>query len=192
MGYKDFFDIIFTSPPYFNVERYSYDETQSWVRHKEINEWNENFLQKTLKILWCSVKSGGYLLVNISDVYSNSKWSTDRGWLEICNPMNDFLSTFTDSEYQGCIGMELIKRPNSGGVFMHKSDDYTEVRSRFITMKMRLKKLKIKHFVVNLDMEKVVDYFKKFYGMKPYTFQLMKRNNGISSPHMKKMSWWMS
>ena len=124
--YKDFFDTVFTSPPYFNVERYSYDETQSWVRHKEINEWNENFLQKTLKNLWCSVKSGGYLLVNISDVYSNSKWSTDRGWLEICNPMNDFLSTFTDSEYQGCIGMELAKRPNSGGAGTAKSDDYTE------------------------------------------------------------------
>ena len=126
MGYEDFFDTVFTSPPYFNVERYSYDETQSWVRHKEINEWNENFLQKTLKNLWCSVKSGGYLLVNISDVYSNSKWSTDRGWLEICNPMNDFLSTFTDSEYQGCIGMELAKRPNSGGAGTAKSDDYTE------------------------------------------------------------------
>ena len=126
MGYKDFFDTVFTSPPYFNVERYSYDETQSWVRHKEINEWNENFLQKTLKNLWCSVKSGGYLLVNISDVYSNSKWSTERGWLEICNPMNDFLSTFTDSEYQGCIGMELAKRPNSGGAGTAKSDDYTE------------------------------------------------------------------
>ena len=124
--YKDFFDTVFTSPPYFNVERYSYDETQSWVRHKEINEWNENFLQKTLKNLWCSVKRGGYLLVNISDVYSNSKWSTDRGWLEICNPMNDFLSTFTDSEYQGCIGMELAKRPNSGGAGTAKSDDYTE------------------------------------------------------------------
>jgi len=124
--YKDFFDTVFTSPPYFNVERYSYDETQSWVRHKEINEWNENFLQKTLKNLWCSVKSGGYLLVNISDVYSNSKWSTDRGWLEICNPMNDFLSTFTDSEYQGCIGMELAKRPNSGGAGTAKSEDYTE------------------------------------------------------------------
>ena len=124
--YKDFFDTVFTSPPYFNVERYSYEETQSWVRHKEINEWNENFLQKTLKNLWCSVKSGGYLLVNISDVYSNSKWSTDRGWLEICNPMNDFLSTFTDSEYQGCIGMELAKRPNSGGAGTAKSDDYTE------------------------------------------------------------------
>ena len=126
MGYKDKFDTVFTSPPYFNVERYSYDDTQSWVKYKEIDEWNENFLQKTLKNLWCSVKSGGYLLVNISDVYSNSKWSTDRGWLEICNPMNDFLSTFTDSEYQGCIGMELAKRPNSGGAGTAKSDDYSE------------------------------------------------------------------
>jgi hypothetical protein len=122
--YKDTFDTVFTSPPYFNVERYSYDDTQSWVKYKEIDEWNENFLQKTLKNLWCSVKSGGYLLVNISDVYSSSKSS--KSWLEICNPMNDFLSTFTDSEYQGCIGMELAKRPNSGGAGTAKSEDYTE------------------------------------------------------------------
>ena len=44
--------------------------------------------------------------------------------------MNDFLSTFTDSEYQGCIGMELIKRPNSGGYH----------RSQMITQKKTLKK----------------------------------------------------
>ena len=122
--YMDTFDTVFTSPPYFNVERYSYDDTQSWVKYKEIDEWNENFLQKTLKNLWCSVKSGGYLLVNISDVYSSSKSS--KSWLEICNPMNNFLSTFTDSEYQGCIGMELAKRPNSGGAGTAKSEDYTE------------------------------------------------------------------
>ena len=124
--YNDTFDTVFTSPPYFNVERYSYDDTQSWVKYKEINEWNEQFLQRTLKNLWCSLKSNGYLLVNISDVYSNSKWSTDRGWLEICNPMNNFLSTFSDSEYQGCIGMELAKRPNSGGAGTAKSKDYTK------------------------------------------------------------------
>ena len=122
--YTDTFDTVFTSPPYFNVERYSYDDTQSWVKYKEIDEWNENFLQKTLKNLWCSVKSGGYLLVNISDVYSSSKSS--KSWLEICNPMNNFLSTFTDSEYQGCIGMELAKRPNSGGAGTAKSEDYTK------------------------------------------------------------------
>ena len=111
--YVDYFDMVFTSPPYFSVERYSYDDTQSWVRYKDIEDWNKDFLQTTLGNLWGSIKSGGYLLVNISDVYTNSKWSTDRGWLEICNPMNDYLSKL--GEYQGCIGMEMAKRPNSGG-----------------------------------------------------------------------------
>ena len=111
--YDEHFDMVFTSPPYFSVERYSYDDTQSWVRYKDINDWNKDFLQTTLGNLWGSIKRGGYLLVNISDVYTNSKWSTDRGWLEICNPMNDYLSKL--GEYQGCIGMEMAKRPNSGG-----------------------------------------------------------------------------
>ena len=39
--YNDTFDIVFTSPPYFNVERYSYDDTQSWVRYKTIGDWNK-------------------------------------------------------------------------------------------------------------------------------------------------------
>ena len=39
--YENFFDIVFTSPPYFNVERYSYDDTQSWVRYKAIDDWNK-------------------------------------------------------------------------------------------------------------------------------------------------------
>ena len=117
--YDNYFDMVFTSPPYFSVERYSYDDTQSWVRYKDINDWNKDFLQSTLGNLWGSIKKGGYLLVNISDVYTNSKWSTERGWLEICNPMNDYLSKL--GEYQGCIGMELAKRPNSGGAGTAKS-----------------------------------------------------------------------
>ena len=43
--------------------------------------------------------------------------------VEICNPMNDFLSTISDSEYQGCIGMEMAKRPNSGGAGMARVSD---------------------------------------------------------------------
>ena len=128
----DMYDTVFTSPPYFGVERYSYDDTQSWVRYKTIDEWNEKFLQKTLEKLWVSIKSGGYLLVNISAVYASS-WSKlkrlnshGKRWLEICNPMNDFLSTFVDSEYQGCIGMEMAKRPNSGGAGTANDDSFTD------------------------------------------------------------------
>ena len=129
---ENMYDTVFTSPPYFGVERYSYDDTQSWVRYKTIDEWNEKFLQKTLKKLWCSVKSGGYILINISDVYASSGAkqkrlnSNGKQWLEICNPMNDFLSTLSDSEYQGCIGMEMAKRPNSGGAGTASDDRFTE------------------------------------------------------------------
>ena len=117
----DMYDTVFTSPPYFGVERYSYDDTQSWVRYKTIDKWNEEFLQKTLEKLWVSIKSGGYLLVNIADVFART--AGQRNMVEICNPMNDFLSTFSDSEYQGCIGMEMAKRPNSGGAGMARATD---------------------------------------------------------------------
>ena len=119
--YKDKFDTVFTSPPYFSVERYSYEDTQSWVRYKQIDDWNRNFLQKTIENLWCSIKSGGYLLVNIADVFART--GSDKGMVEICNPMNDFLYKFSDSEYQGCIGMEMAKRPNSGGAGMARGSD---------------------------------------------------------------------
>ena len=120
----DMYDTVFTSPPYFGVERYSYDDTQSWVRYKTIDEWNEKFLQKTIEKLWVSVKSGGYLLINIADVFART--AGHKSMVEICNPMNDFLSTFSDSEYQGCIGMEMAKRPNSGGAGTANDDSFTD------------------------------------------------------------------
>ncbi len=111
--YDDTFDIIFTSPPYFNIERYGNDDNQSWVRYKDIDSWNYQFLQKSLDSMIPTLKSGGKLCVNISDV--NAKISKGASWLKICDPMNEFLDEYRDMEYRGCIGMEMAKRPNSGG-----------------------------------------------------------------------------
>ena len=123
--YEDTFDIIFTSPPYFNVERYSHDDTQSWVRYKDINNWNTQFLQKALDNMLPTLRSGGKLCVNISDVYSPS--AGKKAWSKICDPMNEFLDEYTDMEYKGCIGMEMAKRPNSGGAGTAKdTKQYTE------------------------------------------------------------------
>ena len=113
--YDDTFDIVFTSPPYFNVERYSYDDTQSWVRYKTINDWNKDFLHKAIEKMWPSIRSGGKLCVNISDVNASSKGQSSKGWQQICDPMNDFIQTFPDSKYLGAIGMEMASRPNSIG-----------------------------------------------------------------------------
>jgi 16S rRNA G966 N2-methylase RsmD len=126
--YNDHFDIVFTSPPYFNVERYSYDDTQSWVRYRNIDAWNELFLHKVINNLWPSIRKGGYLAVNIADVYAASK-GDGKGYQEITNPMNDFISTLPGAEYQGCLGMEMAKRPGSiGAGAMIEGDEgrYTE------------------------------------------------------------------
>ena len=113
------FDLVFTSPPYFDLERYTTESNQSWIRYKKLDAWLEGFLFKSIEKAWNHLEKDGHLIINISDVYSNAKWSTDRGWLEICNPMNDYLSKL--GTYQGCIGMEMAKRPNSGGAGTAKS-----------------------------------------------------------------------
>ena len=111
--YHDTFDIIFTSPPYFNVERYGHDEKQSWMRYKRIEEWNTQFLHKAIDNIWPTLRSGGKLCVNISDVNAGS--GGKKSWLKICDPMNDFIDEYSDSDYLGCIGMEMAARPNSIG-----------------------------------------------------------------------------
>ena len=119
-GYEDTFDTIFTSPPYFNVERYSHDDTQSWVRYKNIDSWNSSFLHKALDNMLPTLRSGGKLCINISDVNASSgakrKGTTAKGWQKICDPMNEFLDEYRDMEYIGCIGMEMASRPNCIGV----------------------------------------------------------------------------
>lgn len=119
--YENHFDTIFTSPPYFDVERYSYDDTQSWVRYKTIDDWNKNFLHKTLGKVIPTLKSGGIIAINIADVYS----AKDKDYFEICNPMNEFLES-QGLTYYGCIGMEMTKRFNSGGAGNAKSEYFEE------------------------------------------------------------------
>ena len=124
--YKDHFNMVFTSPPYFSVERYSHDDTQSWVRYKNIDDWNKNFLHATIEKIWPSIKKGGFIAVNIADVFASS--GGERRYLEITNPMNDFIKSLGGT-YEGCLGMEMAKRPGSvgaGALIEEDRDRYTE------------------------------------------------------------------
>jgi DNA modification methylase len=119
--YENFFDTIFTSPPYFNTEKYTEDDTQSWVRYKKIDDWNVKFLHTTLEKLIPTLKSEGILAVNIADVFN----APINDYVDITNPMNDFLQS-KGLKYRGCIGMEMTKRFNSGGAGNAKSEYFSE------------------------------------------------------------------
>lgn len=61
-------DFCFTSPPYFNTQKYSEQETQSWKRYDTKETWLNDFLKKTFCNCYIGLKSGCYMLINIANV----------------------------------------------------------------------------------------------------------------------------
>lgn len=107
-------DLVFTSPPYFNIERYSKDPTQSYMRYKGIDAWLNGFLFQSIHNAWNKLKPSGHLVINISDVF------TRNTIYRICDPMNDYIKTLSGSDYVGCYGYQMMKRPNSGALLGKK------------------------------------------------------------------------
>jgi len=102
----NFFDVMFSSPPYFACELYSDEDTQSCNRYKTVNTWLNNFLFKSIDKIYYSLTTGGTLAINISDINIKGKRQF------ICDKMNDYIGGkgFT---YLGCIGLQLSKLPNT-------------------------------------------------------------------------------
>ena len=59
------YDLVFTSPPYYNVEQYSDEPTQSWVRYKEYDEWVEGFLRPLITKSYNVLKDGKVFALNV-------------------------------------------------------------------------------------------------------------------------------
>lgn len=66
--YKDRVSVVFTSPPYFDRERYTENETQAFNKFTTYEYWRDYFLEPTLDNGYELLRKDGYLLWNISDV----------------------------------------------------------------------------------------------------------------------------
>jgi hypothetical protein len=65
---NNIYDLSFSSPPYFNTEEYSYEDTQSFIRYNTKEDWRENFLKPLILKNWNVLKNDGNFLINIADV----------------------------------------------------------------------------------------------------------------------------
>jgi hypothetical protein len=100
---KDEFDLIFTSPPYFDLEIYTDKGEQSISNFPDFDSWLINFLFVSLKKAWTSLKVGGNMVIHIQDFERYS----------IIEPMILFVLGWCDgSNYDGMIGSKAI---HSGG-----------------------------------------------------------------------------
>lgn len=59
-------DVCFTSPPYWDTERYSEEPTQSCVRYKTYSEWLDGFLRRTVEIAVAGLRGDGLLVLNVA------------------------------------------------------------------------------------------------------------------------------
>jgi hypothetical protein len=105
----NYFDIMFTSPPYFINEHYSNDAEQSWRRYPERGQWLEKFLFVALKKAYQAIKPKGFLLINLSDTYIKSDAPHTA---RICDSMCDYLIKLGASCCD-CWGLRMHKRPQS-------------------------------------------------------------------------------
>lgn len=59
------YDIMYTSPPYFTMEKYSENRTQSINRYKTYNDWKQGFYFRMLDNAVKHVKHDGHIAINI-------------------------------------------------------------------------------------------------------------------------------
>jgi len=76
-------DLAFTSPPYFDCEQYSDEETQSYIKYPTQELWLNNFLRKTIINVRMGLKDSGYMIINIANVKSYKNLEDDT--VRVCN-----------------------------------------------------------------------------------------------------------
>lgn len=77
------FDVSFTSPPYFNLEIYSSDNSASTINLKDYNEWINNFVVPTIDNTYKYLKINGYAMINIKNLNSKGKEPLFDDWFKI-------------------------------------------------------------------------------------------------------------
>lgn len=60
-------DLCFTSPPYFDTEKYSDEESQSYIKYPTKEDWLSGYLSKTIENCWMGLKHRGNMIINISN-----------------------------------------------------------------------------------------------------------------------------
>lgn len=75
-------DLCFTSPPYFNQERYSDEPTQSYIKFPKYESWLDGYLKRTIVNCLACLKKTGTLVVNIANTKTCPYLESD--FIKIC------------------------------------------------------------------------------------------------------------
>ena len=101
-------DLAFSSPPYFNLEKYSDEDTQCMVRYSTLDEWFGRYAEPTIKNIYKSLNQDGLFATNIADykTYGKKEYKVVDDWINISHGVG--------FKHVSTIKMMLNTRPGVG------------------------------------------------------------------------------
>ena len=101
-------DLAFSSPPYFNLEKYSDEPTQCMVRFTSLEEWFEGYAKPTMENIHRGLNSDGIFATNIADYksYGNKEFNVVEDWIALAEKVG--------FKHNSTIKMMLNTRPGVG------------------------------------------------------------------------------
>lgn len=108
------FDLVFTSPPYFDTERYAAgtqaEGRQSWRRYSTLPEWIGGFLRQLVLRSKAALLSEGILAVNLKDGVRKVPGGKDT--IRLCDAL-DVECEAAGLQKVGVIGMQMKSAPGN-------------------------------------------------------------------------------
>lgn len=100
---KNYYDLVFTSPPFFDLEKYTNEPSQSHIKYNTLEEWVINFMYPLLKKSHRALVKGGHLCLYISDNKGSKIKFVDR--------VKEYLGVIKNIKYVGKISWTTGKYP---------------------------------------------------------------------------------
>jgi len=93
------YDLIFSSPPFFEFEKYSDDKEQSHIKYNTQNRWIYGFLYVVIQKAWKSLSMNGHMCLYMNDYYV----------LSYCEKMITFcIKNLDNCKYLGVINITMM------------------------------------------------------------------------------------
>jgi hypothetical protein len=120
------FDLVFTSPPYFDLEVFTTEGEQSIVTHSTFDTWMVNFLFQSLYNAWNTLAADGNMVIHIDDFSKGDKK------YRIIEPMVLFVCGWcSNARFDGVVGASGYNKKKEYKspmwVFKHKASVKDEV-----------------------------------------------------------------
>lgn len=85
-------DFAFSCPPFFNLERYSNESSQSIVKYPEYNDWLEYYVRPTIQNCFKALKETGIYGIDLMNYTNGSiKYYLIQDWLKIAEEEGFYL-----------------------------------------------------------------------------------------------------